>query len=168
MARSGGAGAGLARLVQLRQRALLRLPVHEDVPGELLVRVPIADLVTTLTDPRVQERHDAGAVRHRVSWRTRPHQRREVAGLPEPLRARMLAHARRSGDSDKQGRAEEWSAPRGPETRRNVHRPMKAARSETGRGHGRMGCSSRRATESLPHQSRDRPGCSAALVELMP
>jgi len=86
-------------------------PVHEGVPGELLGRVPIADLLAGLADPRAEERHDAGAVRHLVGWKTRPRQTRDVAGLPEPLRARLLAHARRSGDSDKQGRAERWLAP---------------------------------------------------------
>ncbi|WP_224280573.1 hypothetical protein [Streptomyces sp. LS1784] len=86
-------------------------PVHEGVPGELLGRVPIADLLAGLADPRAEERHDAGAVRHLVGWKTRPRQKRDVAGLPEPLRARLLAHARHSGDSDKQGRAERWLAP---------------------------------------------------------
>ncbi|WP_043476721.1 hypothetical protein [Kitasatospora sp. MBT66] len=86
-------------------------PVHEGVPGELLGRVPIAELLAGLADPRAEERHEAGAVRHLVGWKTRPHQKRDVAGLPEPLRARLLAHARRSGDSDKQGRAERWLAP---------------------------------------------------------
>lgn len=86
-------------------------PVHEGVPGELLGRVPIADLLAGLADLRAEEPHDAGAVRHLVGWKTRPRQKRDVAGLPEPLRARLLAHARRSGDSDKQGRAERWLAP---------------------------------------------------------
>lgn len=86
-------------------------PVHEGVPGKLLGRVPIADLLAGLADPRAEERHDAGAVRHLAGWKTRPHQKRDVAGLPEPLRARLLAHARRSGDSDKQARAEQWLAP---------------------------------------------------------
>ncbi|MFF0043873.1 hypothetical protein ACFYRG_48300 [Streptomyces mirabilis] len=86
-------------------------PVHEGVPGELLGRVPIADLLAGLADPRAEERHDAGAVRHLVGWKTRPRQKRDVVGMPEPLRARLLAHARRSGDSDKQGRAERWLAP---------------------------------------------------------
>ncbi|WP_030317862.1 hypothetical protein [Streptomyces flavochromogenes] len=85
--------------------------VHEGVPGELLGRVPIADLLAGLADPRAEDRHEAGAVRHLVGWKTRPHQKRDVADLPEPLRARLLAHARRSGDSDKQRRAERWLAP---------------------------------------------------------
>jgi len=74
-------------------------------------RVPIADLLAGLADPRADERHDAGAVRHLLGWKTRPHQKQDVAGPPEPLRDRLLAHARRSGDSDKQGRAERWLAP---------------------------------------------------------
>ncbi|MGW2522329.1 hypothetical protein ACWC09_36045 [Streptomyces sp. NPDC001617] len=86
-------------------------PVHEGVPGELLGRVPIAGLLAALADPRAEDRHDAGAVRHLVGWKTRPRQKRDVAELPEALRARLLAHARRSGDSDKQGRAERWLAP---------------------------------------------------------
>lgn len=86
-------------------------PVHEGVPGELLGRVPIADLLAALADPRAEERHDAGGVRHLVGWKTRPHQKQDVAGLPEPLRERLLAHARRSEDSDKQSRAERWLAP---------------------------------------------------------
>ncbi|MEV8626011.1 hypothetical protein [Streptomyces sp. NPDC051079] len=86
-------------------------PVHEGVPGELLGRVPIADLLAALADPRAEERHDAGAVRRLVGWKTRPRQKRDVGALPEALRARLLAHARRSGDSDKHGRAEPWLAP---------------------------------------------------------
>ncbi|MFB7374094.1 hypothetical protein ACFC0D_30060 [Streptomyces sp. NPDC056222] len=86
-------------------------PVHEGVPGELLGRVSIADLLAGLADSRAEERHDAGAVRHLVGWKTRPRQKRDVACLPEPLRARLLAHARRCGDSDKQARAERWLAP---------------------------------------------------------
>ncbi|MFE5796242.1 hypothetical protein ACFQ8C_27195 [Streptomyces sp. NPDC056503] len=86
-------------------------PLHESVPGELLGRVPIADLLAALADPRAEERHDAGAVRHLVGWKTRPRQKRDIASLPEPLRARLLAHARRSGDPDKQGRAERWLTP---------------------------------------------------------
>ncbi|MEW2625897.1 hypothetical protein [Streptomyces sp. NPDC048106] len=86
-------------------------PVHEGVPGELLGRVPIADLIAGMADPRAEERHDAGAVRHLVGWKTRPRQKRDVTRLPEPLRVRLLAHARRFGDSDKQRRAERWLAP---------------------------------------------------------
>ncbi|WP_329149398.1 hypothetical protein OG275_33085 [Streptomyces niveus] len=86
-------------------------PVHEGVPGELLGRVPIADLLAALADSRAEERHDAGAVRHLVGRKTRPRQKQDAAGLPQPLRARLLAHARRSGDADKQGRAERWLAP---------------------------------------------------------
>ncbi|WP_225804389.1 hypothetical protein [Streptomyces sp. NK15101] len=86
-------------------------PVHEGVPGALLGRVPIADLLAGLADPRAEERHDAGAVRHLVGWKTRPRRKQDVAGLPGPLRARLLAHARGSGDSDKRRRAERWLAP---------------------------------------------------------
>ncbi|MER7467988.1 hypothetical protein [Streptomyces sp. NPDC097981] len=86
-------------------------PLHEGVPGELLGRVPIADLLAALADPRAGERHDAGTVRHLVGWKTRPRQKRDVARLPEPLRARLLAHARHSGDPDKKNRAERWLAP---------------------------------------------------------
>ncbi len=86
-------------------------PVHEGVPGELLSRVPIADLLAALADPRAEERHDAGAVRHLLGWKTRPRQKRDIARLPEPLRARLLAQAYRSGDSHNQGRAERWLAP---------------------------------------------------------
>ncbi|MFF2777408.1 hypothetical protein ACFVU3_21155 [Streptomyces sp. NPDC058052] len=89
-------------------------PVHEGVPGELLGRVPLADLLAALDDPRADERHDAGAVRHLVGWKTRPRQKRDVAGLPEALRERLLAHARRSPDADKQRRAERWLAPPRP------------------------------------------------------
>ncbi|MFJ2593494.1 hypothetical protein [Streptomyces erythrochromogenes] len=87
-------------------------PLHEGVPGELLGRVPIADLLAALADPRAGDRHDAGAVRHLVGQKTRPHQKRDVARLPEALRVRLSAHACRSGDFDKQGRAERWLAPR--------------------------------------------------------
>ncbi|MFD6245264.1 hypothetical protein [Streptomyces roseolus] len=73
--------------------------------------MPITGLVAALLDPRAQGRHDAGAVRHLVGWRSRPHQERDLAGLPEPLRARLPAHARRSSDPDKRGRAERWSVP---------------------------------------------------------
>ncbi|MFH8253968.1 hypothetical protein [Streptomyces roseolus] len=86
-------------------------PVHEGVPGELLRHVPITGLVAALLDPRARGRHDAGAVRHLVGRRSRPHQERDLAGLPEPLRARLPAHARGSSDPDKRGRAERWLVP---------------------------------------------------------
>ncbi|MFJ9764101.1 hypothetical protein ACIRUY_09815 [Streptomyces erythrochromogenes] len=86
-------------------------PLHEGVPGELLAGVPIAGLIAALADPRAEDRHDAGAVRHLAGWKTRPRQKRDVASLPEGLRVRLLAHARHCGDSDKQARAERWLAP---------------------------------------------------------
>ncbi|MEE1819718.1 hypothetical protein PUR59_32450 [Streptomyces sp. SP18ES09] len=82
-------------------------PLHEDVPGQLLGAAPIADL----TDPRAGDRHDAGAVRHLADGKTRPDQKRDIARLPEPLRARLLAHTRRCADPDEQRRAERWLAP---------------------------------------------------------
>ncbi|MFC5641533.1 hypothetical protein [Kitasatospora cinereorecta] len=86
-------------------------PSYEGVPGELLGALPITDLLSALADPRAGDRHDAGAVRHLVGWKTRPDQKQDVAALPDSLRARLLAHARRSGDADKQSRAEGWLAP---------------------------------------------------------
>ncbi|MFI1815229.1 hypothetical protein ACH414_33330 [Streptomyces sp. NPDC020422] len=83
-------------------------PLHERVPDELLGRVPIDDLLAALTGRQAEDRHDAGAVRHLLGGKTRPRQKQDIAGLPGPLRARLLAHARRSGDSDKQRRAERW------------------------------------------------------------
>ncbi|MFK0214338.1 hypothetical protein [Streptomyces sp. NPDC090298] len=86
-------------------------PLHEDVPGQLLGAVPIADLLAALTDPRAGDRHDAGAVRHLAGGKTRPDQKRDIARVPEPLRARLLARTRRCADPDEQRRAERWLAP---------------------------------------------------------
>ncbi|MER7824167.1 hypothetical protein ABTX85_16555 [Streptomyces sp. NPDC096097] len=86
-------------------------PLHEDVPGQLLGRVPMADLIAALADARAGARHDDGAVRHLVGHKTRPRQKRDVARLPDQLRARLLTHARGSWDSDKRARAERRLAP---------------------------------------------------------
>ncbi|GAA4840269.1 hypothetical protein [Kitasatospora terrestris] len=86
-------------------------PSYEGMPGKVLAAMPITDLLSALADPRADERHVAGAVRHLVGWKSRPDQERDVAALPDGLRARLLAHARRSGDTDKQSRAEGWLAP---------------------------------------------------------
>jgi hypothetical protein len=81
-------------------------PVHEKVPGLLLKDVPVAEIVAGLQDPRADGRHFAGAVRHLVGWRSRPEQKRDVAALPAPLRARLRQEAEDSGDPDTQFRAE--------------------------------------------------------------
>ncbi|MFF3392672.1 hypothetical protein ACFYW1_17315 [Streptomyces sp. NPDC002669] len=95
-----GAGSGLCS----------GFPSHEAVPGLLLGEVPMAEIIAGLQDPRADARHDAGAVRHLVGWKSRPEQKRDVDALPAPLRARLLQGALASGDPDKQARAERWLA----------------------------------------------------------
>ncbi|MFF4102872.1 hypothetical protein [Streptomyces sp. NPDC001903] len=93
-------------------------PLHEGVPGRLLGRVSIADLITGLSDSRAEERHDAGAVRHLVGWRTRPRRKRDVARLPEALRARLLAQANRSGTPTSRPAQNGGCLPRRPQSPR--------------------------------------------------
>ncbi|MET9879742.1 hypothetical protein ABZZ36_34770 [Actinacidiphila glaucinigra] len=86
-------------------------PVHEQIPGLLLKDVPIAEIVVSLLDARADSRHDAGAVRHLVSWKGRRKQKRDIAALPESLRARLIRHAQSSGDRTTRARSERWLTP---------------------------------------------------------
>ncbi|MBT2445499.1 hypothetical protein J7E93_36565 [Streptomyces sp. ISL-36] len=83
-------------------------PVHEVLPDRLLADVPIEEIVAALEDPTADRRHDAGAVRHLVGWKTRRQQKRDVAALPAPLRARLVHAARASADATIGKRAEHW------------------------------------------------------------
>ncbi|MFE6306418.1 hypothetical protein [Nocardiopsis sp. NPDC057823] len=82
-------------------------PVYEDLPGAMLGEVPIGEIAAALEDPRAGARHEAGAVRHLIGWRSRKRIRRDIAALPAPLRARLLAAARTSPDRATRVRAEE-------------------------------------------------------------
>ncbi|MGW3820154.1 hypothetical protein [Streptomyces sp. NPDC005046] len=89
-------------------------PLHEKVPSLLLRDIPIAAIIAALQDPRADARHDAGAVRHLVGWKSRRKQKRDIAALPEPLRLRLLQQARASSDKIPQHRSERWLAPTQP------------------------------------------------------
>lgn len=94
-------------LAELAGRVQLAFPG----PAE---RVPA--LLAGRADPQGEERHDAGASRHLVGWTTRPRQKHDVADLPEPVRARLSAHARRCGDATEQSHAKSGWRPHRPET----------------------------------------------------
>ncbi|MGW7416647.1 hypothetical protein [Streptomyces sp. NPDC054863] len=100
-------------------------PAHEGTPDELLGRVPITDLLTGLTDPRAGDRHDAGAVRHLVGWKTRPRQKtghrrptrtaaRPTAGTRPPLGRLRQAGPRRTGVGTPRGVSLSSSPPARP------------------------------------------------------
>ncbi|WP_433174098.1 hypothetical protein [Actinoallomurus sp. CA-150999] len=86
-------------------------PVYELVPSLLLKDLPIADIVAGLQDPRADARHDRGAVRHLAGWKSRRRQKRDIAAIPAPLKARLLETARASGDREQQRRASQWLNP---------------------------------------------------------
>ncbi|GAB3967054.1 hypothetical protein GCM10029978_033550 [Actinoallomurus acanthiterrae] len=86
-------------------------PVYELVPSLLLKDLPIADIVAGLQDPRADRRHDAGAVRHLAGWKSRRRQKRDIAAIPAPLRARLLETVQASGDREQQERASRWLNP---------------------------------------------------------
>ena len=88
-------------------------PVHEAFPGLLLRDVPIAVIITALQDPQVGERHDAGAVRHLLGWKSRNKQKRDINTIPTSLRVRLLHQARTSDDATIRRRAEQILAPTG-------------------------------------------------------
>lgn len=83
-------------------------PAHEQLPGHLLRTVPISEIVASLLDPSADSRHDAGAVRHLVGWKSRDKQKLDIDGIPAQLKARLLDHAIHSGDHDKETRARRW------------------------------------------------------------
>jgi len=83
-------------------------PTHEELPGQLLRTVPIGEIITSLQDPRADTRHDAGAVRHLVGWKSRDKQKQDIDALPAQLRTRLLSQTLASGDADKQSRAQRW------------------------------------------------------------
>lgn len=82
-------------------------PVYEGLPGAILGEAPIGEIAAALEDPRAGSRHEAGAVRHLIGWRSRKRIQRDIAALPAPLRARLLATARTSPDRATRDRAEE-------------------------------------------------------------
>lgn len=83
-------------------------PVHEEIPGRLLQVVPIAEIIAALLDPRADGRHDAGAVRHLVGWKSRDKQKQDIATIPLNLKVRLMGNALAGADSDKLSRAEHW------------------------------------------------------------
>lgn len=86
-------------------------PVHETFPGLLLKDVPITDIITALQDPQADERHDAGALRHLLGWKSRNKQTRDIDTIPVSLRTRLLHQARTSDDTTIQQRAERLLQP---------------------------------------------------------
>ncbi|MFJ5229252.1 hypothetical protein ACIQBJ_05050 [Kitasatospora sp. NPDC088391] len=84
---------------------------HEATPGRLLGEVPIAGIVAALLSPDAGRRHELGAVRHLISWRSRPRQQQDVDSLPRELRARLLRAAREDYDPESLAVAERWLAP---------------------------------------------------------
>ncbi|MFF7159459.1 hypothetical protein [Streptomyces sp. NPDC008139] len=128
-------------------------PVHEDVPGQLLGRVPIADLLTALADQRAEERHDAGAVRHLVGWKTRPRQKLDVAGLPRtPARpaAGACSPLRRLGQT--KSRRTVVGTPARLKAANAVRAPDGATRGSPSEASPEKGC-----TVPLPPPGRARP-----------
>jgi hypothetical protein len=83
-------------------------PLHEALPEAALAEIPIAHLLAALDVAPADARIDAGAVRHLCGWKSRRHQAADIAALPDDVRERLLAVARRSGDDDKRRRAERW------------------------------------------------------------
>jgi hypothetical protein len=84
-------------------------PVYETLPAPALAGTPIAEIIDALRrfpDDRVA----AGAVRHLCAWKSRTHLRRDIARLPDDVRARLLAVARESDDDTTRRRAEQHLA----------------------------------------------------------
>jgi len=88
-------------------------PVHETFPGLLLQDVPITEIIAALQDPQADERHDGGALRHLLGWKSRNKQARDINTIPTSLRTRLLHQARTSDDTTIQRRAEQLLAPTG-------------------------------------------------------
>ncbi|NEA60366.1 hypothetical protein G3I60_40940 [Streptomyces sp. SID13666] len=86
-------------------------PVHEAFPGLLLSDVPITVIITALQDSQADERHDTGAVRHLLGWKSRNEQARDIDTIPASLRARLLHQARTSDDTTIRRRAEQLLTP---------------------------------------------------------
>ncbi|WP_329788832.1 hypothetical protein V1227_30840 [Lentzea sp. DG1S-22] len=73
---------------------------HAEIPALLLLAVPLSKIGTALKDPRADERHYAGAVRHLLGADGR--ERSDAGRLPRSVRMRL---------ADAAGEIPEWAEP---------------------------------------------------------
>jgi hypothetical protein len=84
-------------------------PMYESIAEELLVKLPVSDLVSAAETDDLSEQQREGAARLFSSW---PFQRRPGdKTLPPALKKKLLAHCLKTGDQDKRDRAKKALAP---------------------------------------------------------
>ncbi|HET9292936.1 MAG TPA: hypothetical protein VFO06_01490 [Gemmatimonadales bacterium] len=81
-------------------------PVYEEIPELLLLEFPTADLVLAMREPPQQGDLLEGAARFLAGWLFATHRLEDLGSFPNEVRQVLLAHVRRTGDSDKLARAE--------------------------------------------------------------
>ncbi|MEU1688897.1 hypothetical protein [Micromonospora sp. NPDC005707] len=73
-------------------------PSYEEVPDQMLARLPLATITQALSSPAAADGHFVGAVSHLTSWHSRNRRSRDLDQLPPEIRARLLAVGLQSHD----------------------------------------------------------------------
>lgn len=73
-------------------------PVHEEIPGQLLERVPMEQVLASLDEQGASDAVWAGALRHLAGWRSRPDG--DLGLVPLPVWRRLESIAEGSADAD--------------------------------------------------------------------
>ncbi|MFG3690432.1 hypothetical protein [Micromonospora sp. NPDC047740] len=81
-------------------------PSYEEVPDQMLARLPLATIAQALSSPTAADGHFVGALSHLTSWHSRKRRRRELDQLPPEIRARLLAVGLESHDAAIRDRAQ--------------------------------------------------------------
>jgi hypothetical protein len=80
-------------------------PAYESVAEDLLMALPLADLLRALESPGFSDQQLEVAARFFAGWDRSRKRRWDLARLPESIRRRLLEHSMQSTDSDRRSRA---------------------------------------------------------------
>ena len=80
-------------------------PMYESVAEQLLLDFPTLDLVSTAQTADLSEQQLEGAARLFGGWDFSRHRPDDLKALPSELKNKLLVHALKTADEDKQGRA---------------------------------------------------------------
>ena len=81
-------------------------PTYERAAEELLMELPLSDMLRALESPQVSDEHLEGAARFFAGPRLTTGRASEAPCLPTGLKQRLLEHAMRSSDPEKRSRAQ--------------------------------------------------------------
>jgi hypothetical protein len=80
-------------------------PAYETFAEEMLMEIPMGELLRALDMPELTAPELEGAARLFAGWGFHERREADLTSLPAPAKARLLAHIRQSTDVDKQSRA---------------------------------------------------------------